>query len=68
MSKDKNTKLSTKKVQKKNCQLVMRLNNEVRDEFVLLCEELDTSASRELRRFIREFIAEHQETHENSAK
>jgi hypothetical protein len=68
MSKDKNTKLSTKKVQKKNCQLVIRLNNEVRDELILLCEELDTSASRELRRFIREFIAEHQEAHENPAK
>lgn len=61
MSKDKKTKLSSKKVQKKNCQLVMRLNDEVRDEFIALCDELDTSASRELRRFIGEFIAAHRD-------
>ncbi|MCW9053892.1 MAG: hypothetical protein OQJ91_16495 [Motiliproteus sp.] len=44
---------------KKNSQLVIRINNEERDEFVSLCEDLDTSAAREIRRFIRGFVKEH---------
>jgi hypothetical protein len=47
---------------KKNAQLVLRLTQEERDAFVDLCEELDTSASREIRGFIRRFMQE------NSAK
>jgi len=47
------------KAKKKNSQLVIRINDEQRDEFVSLCEELDTSAAREIRRFIRGFLAEH---------
>lgn len=43
----------------KNSQLVIRINNEERDQFVQLCDELDTSAAREIRRFIRSFVAEH---------
>lgn len=45
---------------KKNSQLVLRLQKEDRDAFVSLCEELDTSAAREIRRFIRQFLKEHQ--------
>lgn len=45
-----------KKAGKKNSQLVIRINNEERDEFVSLCEDLDTSAAREIRRFIRQFL------------
>lgn len=41
---------------KKNSQLVIRINDKERDDFVALCEELDTSAAREIRRFIRQFI------------
>ena len=48
-----------KKAKKKNSQLVIRINDQERDEFVSLCEELDTSAAREIRRFIRDFVAEH---------
>jgi len=46
---------------KKNCQFVIRMNSEERDQFVNLCDELDTSAARELRRFIRQFLSEHQD-------
>ncbi|WP_020683910.1 hypothetical protein [Marinobacterium rhizophilum] len=45
---------------KKNSQLVVRINDAQRDRFVSLCEELDTSAAREVRRFIRQFLAEHE--------
>jgi hypothetical protein len=47
------------KLGKKNSQLVIRINGEERDEFVSLCEDLDTSAARELRKFIRRFMNEH---------
>lgn len=43
---------------KKNSQLVIRINDQERDSFVSLCEELDTSAAREIRRFIRKFVEE----------
>jgi len=49
---------SKKKLKKKNAQLVLRLTQEERDAFVDLCEELDTSASREIRGFIRRFMKE----------
>jgi len=49
-----------KKKIKKDSQLVIRINGEVRDQFVELCDELDTSAAREIRRFIQEFLREHQ--------
>ncbi len=41
---------------KKNSQLVLRLDKDERDAFVELCKELDTSAAREIRRFIRGFM------------
>jgi hypothetical protein len=50
---------------KKNSQLVVRINDEQRNRFVSLCEELDTSAAREVRRFIRQFLAEHEKKLEN---
>lgn len=43
---------------KKNAQLIIRINKVERDAFVELCEEVDTSAAREVRRFIRGFLAE----------
>ncbi|MDF1660931.1 MAG: hypothetical protein P1V97_04135 [Planctomycetota bacterium] len=48
-----------KKANKKDSQLVIRINGDERTAFVDLCEDLDTSAAREIRRFIRDFIAEH---------
>jgi len=46
---------------KKNSQLIIRINQEERNQFVSLCDTLDTSAAREVRRFIRSFLAEHQQ-------
>ena len=50
---------SKNKSKNKDSQLVIRINKKERDEFVSLCDELDTSAAREIRRFIRDFIKEH---------
>lgn len=50
-----------KKTTNKDSQLVIRIKQSERDAFVSLCETLDTSAAREMRRFIRGFLAEHGE-------
>lgn len=47
------------KKKKKDSQLVIRLNKQERDQFVQLCDELDTSAAREIRLFIKGFVAQH---------
>jgi len=47
------------KAGKKDAQLLIRISAAERDAFVSLCDELDTSAAREVRRFIRGFIKEH---------
>ncbi|UTV26745.1 hypothetical protein [Photobacterium atrarenae] len=47
---------------KKDSQLMIRINCDERDTFISLCEQQDTSAAREIRRFIRGFIAQHQES------
>jgi len=36
--------------------LVVRIEADLRDEFVKVCREQDTTASREIRRFIRDFL------------
>ncbi len=56
----KAVKKSGKKASKKDAQLLIRINSEERDEFIELCDELDTSAAREIRRFIRSFIKDNQ--------
>ncbi len=48
--------MNDKKKKHKNSQLVIRINQNERDEFVSLCDEMDTSAAREIRRFIRKFV------------
>jgi hypothetical protein len=48
------------KFKSKDGQLIVRINKEERDEFVALCEAMDTTAAREIRRFARQFINEHQ--------
>ena len=40
----------------KDSQLILRLKKSDRDDFVALCKEMDTSAAREVRGFIRKFI------------
>lgn len=54
--------MQKKKAKKKNSQLIIRMNDEDRAEFVSLCEELDTSAAREVRRFIRSFVAQYKQS------
>ena len=56
MAKSKTSKGSNKK----DSQLLIRINQEERDEFIALCEDLDTSAAREIRRFIRQFLKENE--------
>ena len=51
VAKDKKNKKS-----KKDAQLVLRLNADLRDRFVDACQDLDTSAAREVRRFIKRFL------------
>ena len=41
---------------KKDAQLVLRLNKDLRDRFVDACQDLDTSAAREVRRYIKRFL------------
>lgn len=54
-------KKDAKKANKKDSQLVLRLDKDERDAFVELCKDLDTSAAREIRRFIRQFMKENSE-------
>ncbi|MCX7302524.1 MAG: hypothetical protein NTX73_19480 [Rhodobacterales bacterium] len=48
---------SSSKEKGKSSQLVIRIDKAERTAFVSLCEALDTSAAREIRRFMREFVA-----------
>ncbi len=48
-----------KKIGNKDSQLILRLDKAERDEFVALCKELDTTAAREIRHFIRKFMKKH---------
>ena len=45
------------KERKKESQLVIRVEKAEKTAFLTLCEALDTSAGRELRRFMRAFVA-----------
>ena len=45
----------------KDSQLIVRIAGVERDRFVSLCDTLDTSAAREIRRFIRGFLKEHED-------
>ena len=44
------------KLNKTDSQLLIRIGTEEREPFVQLCEQLDTTAAREIRLFIRGFI------------
>lgn len=52
-------KSSKPKKDRKDSQLIIRIRKDERDDFVALCERLDTSAAREIRRFIRGFLKAH---------
>ncbi|WP_422074589.1 hypothetical protein [Tranquillimonas rosea] len=49
-------KTDKKKSAKKDSQLILRLDKTDRDAFVELCKDLDTTAAREIRAFIREYL------------
>ena len=44
------------KKNKKDAQLVLRLERELRDDFIAACAEVDTTAAREIRRYIKRFL------------
>ena len=56
---DKVKKVRKAKLDRKDSQLIIRVKGSERDAFVDLCEALDTSAAREIRRFMREFTLSH---------
>lgn len=49
---------SNNKEKKKASQFVIRVDKAERDAFVKLCDKLDTSAAKEIRRFMRQMVAE----------
>ncbi|MEL7345983.1 MAG: hypothetical protein AAFN59_14195 [Pseudomonadota bacterium] len=49
-------KKDVKQGKNKDSQLVLRLDKGERDAFVALCKDMDTSAAREIRAFIRGFL------------
>jgi len=57
----KKKKKKVKGGKKKDSQLLIRVNSDERDKFLNICEEQDTSAAREIRRFMRNFIAENED-------
>jgi len=51
-------KVKKQKIDKdEEVKLVVRIEAKLRDAFIETCQNLDTTASREVRRFIRDFLA-----------
>jgi hypothetical protein len=48
------------KKKKKEAQLLIRVDATMRDDFSAACDELDTTASREIRRFIKGFLTRYE--------
>ena len=46
----------------KDSQLIIRINRVERDQFLDVCDEMDTTAAREIRKFIRKFIKKNKDT------
>jgi len=55
---------STKKVKEmeKQKQLKFTLDESLHRSFMAICKDLDTTASREMRRFIREYVRKHSQS------
>ncbi|MDB5665923.1 hypothetical protein [Cypionkella sp.] len=47
----------SKEKEKKSSQLVLRIEKHEKDRFIAACEAIDSSAGREIRSFMREFVA-----------
>jgi hypothetical protein len=56
----KSEKKGGKELKGKDSQLIIRINKAEKDRFVNLCDDLDTSAAREIRHFIRRYLKEHE--------
>ena len=41
---------------KKDAQLVVRMNKRLRDRFMEVCDELDTTGAHDVRRFVKRFL------------
>jgi hypothetical protein len=52
----KHKKGKSDKDQDKEVKLVVRIEAGLRDAFIEACQDMDTTASREVRRFIRDFL------------
>ncbi len=52
---------------KKDCQLLIRIDGDLKDEFISLCNENDSSAAREVRFFIKNFIKNHDPCTKNAS-
>jgi hypothetical protein len=52
----KHKKGKSDKDQDKEVKLVVRIEAGLRDSFIEACQDMDTTASREVRRFIRDFL------------
>lgn len=50
------------KPNKKDSQLLIRISTAEREQFMQLCEQLDTTAGREIRQLIRGFVKKHKNT------
>ena len=46
---------------KKDDTLLIKINKEQKKEFIQLCKDADTTASREVRDFIKQFVDKHKE-------
>ena len=53
---------------KKDSQLLIRISLEEREHFLQICEDLDTTAAREIRHFIRGFIAQNARSESHTVK
>lgn len=52
----KHKKEKSDKNKDKEVKLVVRIEAGLRDAFIEACQDMDTTASREVRRFIRDFL------------
>lgn len=52
----KHKKEKSDKDKDKEVKLVVRIEAGLRDAFIEACQDIDTTASREVRRFIRDFL------------
>ncbi|SDI54161.1 hypothetical protein SAMN04488026_100430 [Aliiruegeria lutimaris] len=53
---------------KNDGQLLIRIPVSDRERFVKLCEDLDTSAAREIRRFIKQFLDSNEKPEEGESR